>query len=53
MNIQIIGNGSFGSFLKQELPKVGFNVVDEADSIILAVPIHAYDKVGTGMQVSI
>jgi len=46
MKIQIVGDGSFGSFLKRELPNYGFNVVDDAGSVILAVPISAYDEVG-------
>lgn len=43
MKIQIVGDGSFGSFLKNELPKVGFELVDSADSIILAIPFSSYE----------
>lgn len=46
MRIQIEGNGSFGSFLKNELPKVGFKVVDDASTVILAVPFSAYAEMG-------
>ena len=42
MNIEILGYGAFGSFLARELPAVGFNVVGEADVIILAIPAQAY-----------
>lgn len=44
LKLQIIGDGSFGSFLKELLaPK--FDIVDSADSVILAVPLSAYDEV--------
>lgn len=46
MKIQIEGNGSFGSFLKRELPNYGFDVEDFADDVILAVPLSAYEEVG-------
>lgn len=46
MKLQIIGDGSFGSFLK-ELLAPHFEIVDEADSVILAVPISAYDEVAS------
>ena len=57
MNIEIIGNGVFGTFLFQlfskESPKDSFRLVDilkedascEADVSILAVPAHAYREV--------
>jgi prephenate dehydrogenase len=44
MQLQIVGDGSFGSFLK-ELLAPHFELVDKADSVILAVPISAYDSV--------
>jgi len=47
MNIQIIGNGAFGSFLREWLSStVYFEVVNEAHDVILAVPISAYREVG-------
>jgi len=42
MKIRIIGDGSFGTFLK-ELLAPGFDIDDTATSIILAVPISAYE----------
>ncbi len=45
MKISIIGNGSFGTFLK-ELLSSHFEIVEDADSIILAVPISAYNELG-------
>lgn len=44
MKIQIVGDGSFGTFLKQLLEQ-SFEIVAEANSVILAVPISAYDDV--------
>jgi prephenate dehydrogenase len=44
MKIQIIGDGSFGSFLK-ELMADHFDIVPEANSVILAVPMSAYEAV--------
>lgn len=46
MNISIVGMGVFGSFLKKELEDHA-KIVDEddADFIILAVPISAFDEV--------
>lgn len=44
MKLKIIGDGSFGSFLK-ELLAPHFELSDDADSVILAVPISAYDEV--------
>ena len=45
MKIQIIGNGSFGSFLMELLNPI-FEITDDAPSVILAVPISAYDELG-------
>jgi prephenate dehydrogenase len=44
MKINIIGDGSFGTFLKELLPPV-FDIDNGADTIILAVPISAYESV--------
>lgn len=44
MRLTIIGNGSFGSFMK-ELLAPHFDICDDADSVMLAVPISAYDEV--------
>lgn len=44
MKIKIIGDGSFGSFLKEILPPV-FEIDSGARTVILAVPISAYDSV--------
>ncbi|NOT48588.1 MAG: prephenate dehydrogenase/arogenate dehydrogenase family protein [Acidobacteria bacterium] len=43
MKINIIGDGSFGTFLKELLPPV-FEIDAEAETVILAVPISAYDS---------
>jgi len=46
MKLQIIGDGAFGSFLKEILtPR--FEVVDDANSVILAVPFSAYEDVAS------
>lgn len=47
MKINIIGDGSFGTFLKQELPNYGFELTkqSEVDASVLAVPLSSYDKV--------
>jgi prephenate dehydrogenase len=45
MDIQIIGDGVFGTFLK-ELLAPHFNIVPDAGSVILAVPISAYEQCG-------
>ena len=45
MKLTIIGDGSFGSFLK-ELLAPHFEICDDAPSVILAVPISAYAEVG-------
>lgn len=44
MKIDIIGNGAFGSFLNDLLPPV-FEISSGAETVILAVPISAYDSV--------
>ena len=44
MKIQIIGNGSFGTFLR-DLLKDEFEIVESAEVVILAVPISAYEEV--------
>lgn len=49
MKLQIIGDGSFGSFLK-ELLTPHFEIVNNADSVILAVPISAYELVAKENQ---
>lgn len=46
MNLNIIGDGSFGTFLKELLPPV-FEIDTNAESVILAVPISAYDSVAS------
>ncbi len=52
MRINIIGDGSFGSFLKKELPNYGFEILPlsfplpiESQAVILAVPFSAYESV--------
>ena len=42
MKVHIIGDGSFGTFLKELLPPV-FEIDGNADTVILAVPISAYE----------
>lgn len=44
MNVRIIGDGSFGSFLGGLLAPV-FDLDEGAETVILAVPISAYDSV--------
>jgi prephenate dehydrogenase len=44
MKVNIIGDGSFGTFLKELLPLV-FEIDSSSESVILAVPISAYDSV--------
>lgn len=46
MKLQIIGDGSFGTFLK-ELLAPHFQICNDADSVILAVPMSAYDEVAS------
>ena len=47
MKIQIIGEGSFGTFLNELLDPL-FEIDKSADSVILAVPISAYDSLASG-----
>lgn len=44
MKISVIGKGSFGTFLEELLAPL-FDIDERADSVILAVPISAYDSV--------
>lgn len=44
MRLSIIGKGSFGTFLEEVL-EPHFDIVDGASSVILAVPISAYESV--------
>ncbi|MBX3289372.1 MAG: hypothetical protein KF855_08490 [Acidobacteria bacterium] len=44
MKIHIVGDGSFGSFLKKLLEQE-FTISDDAPSVIMAVPVSAYDSV--------
>ena len=44
MKIGIIGRGSFGTFLENILSP-HFEIADDADSVILAIPISAYESV--------
>ncbi len=44
MKLGIIGKGSFGTFLETILSP-HFEIADDADSVILAVPISAYETV--------
>ncbi len=44
MKVKVIGDGAFGSFLKELLVPT-FELSDSADSVILAVPLSAYDEV--------
>ena len=45
MKIQIIGNGAFGSFLK-ELLAPHCEIAEDAETVILAVPASAYEECG-------
>ncbi len=47
MKLQIIGNGAFGTFLTELLAPV-FELDKSADSVILAVPVSAYDSLASG-----
>src|SRR6185295_5852361 len=49
MKIRIIGDGSFGTFLNELLAPL-FEIDARADSVILAVPISAYDSVAAENQ---
>lgn len=44
MKLKIIGDGAFGSFFK-ELLTPHFEICDDANSIVLAVPISAYESI--------
>lgn len=44
MKIKIVGDGAFGSFLKELLAPI-FEISDDADTVILAVPLSAYPDV--------
>jgi prephenate dehydrogenase len=46
MKLNIIGDGSFGSFMK-ELLAPHFELCEDADSVMLAVPISAYEEVSS------
>lgn len=46
MKINIIGEGSFGTFLRELLAPI-CEINEDADSVILAVPISAYDSVAS------
>ena len=46
MKIKIIGEGSFGTFLRELLPP-HFVIDDAAESVILAVPISAFEAVAS------
>jgi prephenate dehydrogenase len=46
MKLGIIGKGSFGTFLETILSP-HFEIAEDADSVILAVPISAYETVAT------
>ena len=43
--LTIIGDGVFGTFLKALL-QPHFNICDHAESVVLAVPVSAYDELG-------
>lgn len=47
MKIQVIGEGAFGSFLNELLGPL-FDIDKTADTVILAVPISAYDSLASG-----
>lgn len=47
MKLQIIGDGAFGTFLTELLDPV-FELDKSADSVILAVPVSAYDSLASG-----
>lgn len=51
MKINIIGDGSFGTFLKKELPNYGFEICIYSSSVIFAVPFHAYDEVARSCSI--
>ncbi len=47
MKLQIIGEGAFGTFLNELLGPL-FELDKTADSVILAVPVSAYDSLASG-----
>lgn len=47
MKLQIIGEGAFGTFLNELLGPL-FELEKTADSVILAVPVSAYDSLASG-----
>lgn len=47
MKLYIIGKGSFGTFL-EEILAPHFDIADDAPSVILAVPISAYETIASG-----
>jgi prephenate dehydrogenase len=49
MKLTIIGDGVFGSFLK-ELLSPHFDICDDANSVILAVPFSAYAECGKNFK---
>lgn len=46
MKIKIVGQGVFGTFLKQELAAHA-EISDDADIVIMAVGVHAYETVAS------
>ena len=46
MKLKIVGNGSFGSFMK-ELLAPHFELCEDADGVMLCVPISAYEDVAS------
>ena len=46
MKINIIGDGAFGTFLKELLTPY-FEITADADSVVLAVPISAYETLAS------
>jgi prephenate dehydrogenase len=57
MDIQIVGDGVFGTFLRNEFKRIGqvslagriqkIDVVDTSNVVVLAVPAHAYKEVAS------
>lgn len=46
MKIKILGHGAFGSFLRSLFTDTTFTICDDADTVILAVPLSAYKECG-------
>lgn len=46
MKLNIIGEGSFGTFMK-ELLSPHFELCEDANSVMLAIPLSAYEEVST------